>query len=84
MRKLFEILGGDEKAVIQQCVFRGTSVIRHVEIDHSQALTYEGFESLVNGNLARLTSTALGIEDAYALDPELFNYAQTVLPRTPF
>ena len=83
MKKLFENLRGEEKAAIQQCVFRGTSVIRHVEIDHSQALTYDGFESLINRDLARLTSTALGVEDAYALDTELFNYAQTALPKTP-
>lgn len=84
MKKLFENLGGEEEAAIQQCVFRGTSVIRLVEINNSQDLTYEGFESLINRDLAQLTSTALGVKDAYALDTELFNYAQTALPKLPF
>ena len=84
MKRLFENLAGEERAVIQQCVLRGTSVIRIVEIDNSRALTYEGFESLINRDLARLTSTALGVDDAYALDSELFSYAQAVAPNMPF
>ena len=84
MKRLLESLGGEEKAAIQECVFRGTSVVRLVEIEHSRELTYAGFESLINRDLARLTSTALGAEDAYALDTELFDYTQTVLPKIPF
>lgn len=58
--------------------------MRHVEIDNSQTLTYDGFKSLVNRGVARVTSTAIGHEDAYALDTELFEYAQTVRWEPPF
>ena len=84
LKDLFDQLGWEERAVIQAFVWHGGSVITWGECNRSPQLSTAGIESLINRNLVHTSVTADGMTETFALDTQLFDYAQKVLPKSPF
>ena len=84
IKELFKNLGSKEKAVVQAFVWHGGSVITWRECNELSYFSAAGIESLINRDLMHATVTADGMTEAFALDTQLFDYAQTLLPNDPF
>ena len=84
IRGLFEKLSHEEKQVVQAFVWHGGSVMTWGESNESPSISVAGIESLINRDLIHTTVTADGMHETFVLDTELFDYAQTVLPKAPF
>ena len=54
------------------------------ECNHSGHISVAGIESLLNRGLVHMTMTADLASEAFALDTQLFDYAQGKLPNEPF
>ena len=83
MAELFEKLSSEEQAVVQAFVRHGGSVVTWGEVNRSPHFSAPGIESLVNRSLVQSTVTVDGMTEAFALDTELFDYAQAALPNKP-
>ena len=83
MAELFENLGSEEQAVVQAFARHGGSVVTWREVNKSPHFSPPGIESLVHRGLVQPTVTADGMTEAFALDTELFDYAQAALPNEP-
>ena len=81
MEELFDQLGWEEHAVVQEFVRHGSSVVTWGVFNKSQNFSLPGIESLINRGLAQQSLTADGITETFVLDADLFGYAQTVLPQ---
>ena len=84
IKELFGSLGREERDVVQAFVWHGGSVITWGQFNASPDFSSVGIESLIGRKLAHVTVTADGMTEAFALDTQLFDYAQTVLPDVPF
>ena len=84
IKELFENLGREEKDVVQAFVWHGGKSITWDECDRSPHFSSTGIDSLVSRDLIHATVTGDGMRDAFVLDTQLFEYAQSVLPNVPF
>lgn len=80
----FEKLSHEEKQVVQAFVWHGGCVMTWRECNESPSITVAGIESLINRDLIHTTVTADGMHETFVLNTELFDYAQTILPKVPF
>ena len=81
---LFKSLGSEERATVQAFVWHGGSVMTWGECNRSGHVSVAGIESLLNRGLVHMTMTADLGSETFALDTQLFDYAQKVLPSQPF
>jgi len=84
MKELFENLGHEERSVVQAFVWHGGPFITWGQSNRSPSFSSTGIDSLVSRDLIHLTVTADGMREAFVLDAQLFEYAQSVLPNEPF
>ena len=84
MKELFENLGREEKDVVQAFVWHGSTFITWTQTNGSPEFASSGIESLVSRKLINPSVTAHGMQEAFVLDTQLFEYAQSVLPNHPF
>ena len=84
LKDLVDTLGREERAVIQAFVWHGGSVITWGECNRSPHFSPAGIESLINRDLMHASVTADGMTETFALDTQLFDYAQKTLPKSPF
>ena len=83
MKRQFEDLSPTEKAVVRAFVSRGGCVITWQESQQWVAVHRTGIESLSRRDLIRMSTAMDGVGDTFELDPELFDYAQTVVAEDP-
>ena len=84
LKDLFDQFGREERAVIQAFVWHGGSVITWGECNRSPHFSAAGIESLINRDLMHASVTADAMTETFALDTQLFDYAQKTLPKSPF
>lgn len=84
LRETLKNLGTEEKSVVQGFVWHGGSVMTWREFNKLPYMSAAGIESLLNRDLASMSVTADGMTETFLLDTQLFDYAQTVLPKEPF
>ena len=82
-KELFDNLGREERQVIQAFVWQGGTFVTWSEVNRSQHFRSSGIDSLVSRDLIHMSVTADGMREAFVLDSELFEYAQSVLPNDP-
>ena len=78
IKKLYDNLGMEERAVVEEFVLLGGNVLTWEQCNESRKISITGVESLINRGMLHRTVTADGMTEAFALDTELFDYAQTV------
>ena len=85
LKRLFESLAREERAVVKGFVCHGGSVVAQDEIGRSMLFSGVGIRSLINRDLLQVSYVGEDPDAClYALDTELFDYAQTVLDDIPF
>ena len=84
VKELFDNLGREEQDVVQAFVWHGGKFITWSESNRSSYFSSSGIDSLISRDLIHVSVTAYGMREAFVLDTELFEYAQSVLPNFPF
>lgn len=83
MKELFDKLAFEEKHLVQAFVWHGASVMTWGDCNRWE-VSRSAIDSLIQRGVASVTQTADGIDEAIALDTGLFDYAELILPTSPF
>ncbi|MYC67249.1 MAG: hypothetical protein F4X12_13040 [Acidobacteriia bacterium] len=85
LKRLFENLAREERTVVKGFVCHGGSVVTSNEVSCSKLFPGVGIRSLINRDILQVSYVGEDPDAClYALDTELFDYAQTVLDDIPF